>query len=45
MKLFFKIISFPFWFPMWVWKTSIKLAFLGALIMGFGGYFYFAYFL
>jgi hypothetical protein len=45
MSLLFKIITIPFWLPFWIWKTSIKLAIVGSLILGFGGYFYFTYFM
>ena len=44
MKWLFKLLTFPFWFPIWVWKTSVKLAILALLLLGFGGYFYFTYF-
>ena len=38
-----KLITFPFWFPAWVVKTSIKLAIGAALITAVGGYVYFAH--
>ena len=41
MKLLFKILTFPFWFPMWVYTTSIKLAILAGLIAAGGAYYYF----
>ncbi len=42
MKLLFKILTFPFWFPMWLYTTSIKLAIGATLIaLGAGGVYYY----
>ena len=43
LKLIFKIITFPFWFPGWLAKTSLKLAVGAALILAAGGFVYFQY--
>jgi len=42
MMMFLKIITFPFWFPLWLWKTSIKLG-IAATLIG-AGYVYFKFF-
>ena len=42
LSLLFKIITFPFWFPAWLLKTSIKIAFGAAILLAIGGYVYYA---
>ena len=43
MKLLFKIITFPFWFPMWLYALSIKLAFFAIISAAVGGYLWYTY--
>ena len=43
MKLFIKILTFPFWFPMWLYATSIKLAIFAVIAAAAGGYYWLNY--
>jgi len=41
MKFIIKLLTFPFWFPYWLWKKSIQLALFILIIGGIAGWFYF----